>query len=297
MSVWAGMGAQAGGGAIGSILDLAFGGIKNRRNEKIANRQRDRDEESQKRMANYNYDLAMKKFQDTGYEAQTKQMKEAGLNIGLMYGGAGSPGQATASTGSGASQTTTVDNTSSTGMGMQLGLQSAMMEAQIKNIEADTATKLADATNKGVQTDLGNINIELQKIMLKKENETIDDYIDRYTAEAKKAIAETKSAIIKSEKDEATKKSEIKILENNAIAGGIENILKETQINKNKAETSAIATKLAQGWQQLKIQDRANDIRAQHQMVDEIMKQEDLILKKDDSLKHKVFEFFRRMAD
>ena len=48
--------------------------------------------------------LQMKTWQDTGYGAQMKMMKEAGLNPGLMYGMSGGGGQTTGSQGGGSAQ-------------------------------------------------------------------------------------------------------------------------------------------------------------------------------------------------
>ncbi len=47
-------------------------------------------------------DLSYQQWLKTNYGAQTEQMKKAGLNVGLMYGGAGGAG-GTTQTGSGGS--------------------------------------------------------------------------------------------------------------------------------------------------------------------------------------------------
>lgn len=80
-----------GSAVIGAAMDI--GNMQAQKNEGKRNFQRNKE------MADYMHDLEMKKWEKTNYKAQVEQMKKAGLNVGLMSGGGGQPGQSTASAG------------------------------------------------------------------------------------------------------------------------------------------------------------------------------------------------------
>ena len=99
-------------------------------------------------------------WEKTSPAEQAKRLKEAGLNVGLMYAGAGGGGGATASSGSGNMDSGTAEPIS--GMGLQLGLDAAAKAAQIEltkaqkdNVDADTENKRgADRENTIADTEL-----------------------------------------------------------------------------------------------------------------------------------------------
>ena len=101
-----------------------------------------------KEMAGINQQHNKDMFDYTGYQAQVAQMKAAGLNPALMYGsaggggstqgGAGMAGGASAGSGSVGGTPSAPDTGIISGVGM--GLQLGLMEAQKRNIDADTAT-------------------------------------------------------------------------------------------------------------------------------------------------------------
>ena len=100
---------------------------------------------------------------NTNYEAQVKHIEAAGLNPALMYKGAG--GGITGSTSSSnlsqgnASDQASIIAAKSQQQGM--ALQNAKLMAEIKNIEADTAYKNANATKTStIDTELGKTQIE-----------------------------------------------------------------------------------------------------------------------------------------
>lgn len=155
------MGADKDGiGAIGSagvgmgmgIANSVIGGaIQKSQNESLMRQ----NMKYQKEMGKYNSDLAFEQWNRTNAGAQVKHYEDAGLNVGMMYGGTGAGG-ATAQTGASGTVNgaTANDNSAVMGMGIQNAMQLALMEAQKENIEADTQNKLTDAGYKGgVQTD------------------------------------------------------------------------------------------------------------------------------------------------
>ena len=80
---------------------------------------------------------AMDIWEKTNYSAQMKQLDKAGLNPGLIYGMGGAGGGTI-----GGSSATAQGQQGNMGMGIDAA-QIALLNAQRKNIEADTANKLA----------------------------------------------------------------------------------------------------------------------------------------------------------
>lgn len=103
-----------------------------------------------KEMGQFNYEKQMQLWKETNYPAQVGMMKEAGLNPGLMYKGAG-PGGTTAFAGGGGVTGGTA--------GMELGNQ-ILQRAQIRLMESQ-ANKLDVEAKKtaGVDTDLAQTQI------------------------------------------------------------------------------------------------------------------------------------------
>ena len=113
-------------------------------------------EASAKEMARYNLALQKNLWDYTNYENQVKHMKNAGLNIGLMYGHGGGGG-ATASIAGGSAQK--VSDQSFT-QGMAMMQQAQLNKAQIENINADTKKKEVEANKlAGVDTEVGKAQI------------------------------------------------------------------------------------------------------------------------------------------
>lgn len=92
-----------------------------------------------KMTGDYNQQLAKDMWEYTGYENQKRQMEEAGLNPGLMYGQGGGGGQ---STSGGAMQGVTALQP----MGLQVALQAKAQDAQIQLAQAQ-AEKIITETN------------------------------------------------------------------------------------------------------------------------------------------------------
>lgn len=110
--------------------------------------------EGDKELTNYNFQKQLEMWQATGYGAQMKQIKEAGLNPALLYGMGGGGGQ----TANVAQGKTTTGNApvgggeiqAIMGMGLQrelLNAQKDLIQAQADNIKADTANKPKTGAN------------------------------------------------------------------------------------------------------------------------------------------------------
>lgn len=212
----------------------------------------------QKEMGRFNQQLAMDTWEQTNYEAQRRQMQKAGLNVGLMYNGQGHGGTTQGGSAAG-SVTGGQANDNPLGMGLQLGLQTMMQKAQIKNIEANTEkTKAETAKTAGVDTDAVNTaivalkqstqNAEMQnqimeyekaikQIEANKANMTQDEIIAQTEIATQKLESETRSAKIKAQIDEATEQNIIKQaqLVNNEMTVKIES--GKAGIEQTKAST------------------------------------------------------------
>lgn len=106
-------------------------------------------------------------YEQNTYGNQVAQMKDAGLNVGLMYGGSGAGGGGAGSTGGGkqgggaSGGASPVKAPTPTEIA-QLGLNMQMQKAQIANITADTAQKIIDAKKSSKQGE--NIDASTRKI-------------------------------------------------------------------------------------------------------------------------------------
>ena len=77
-----------GGQALGKI----FGIGEDRRQLEQQRKMMELQIQGSKEMGKFNKELQMELWRDTNYHAQVEQMKKAGLNVGMMYGGGGSGG-------------------------------------------------------------------------------------------------------------------------------------------------------------------------------------------------------------
>lgn len=134
MGFWSDFGVSAADMGLQSIGGLISGGI----NQIFADRNRRENFKLNEKAADNADKRLRQQFHDLySYSAQVEQMKKAGLNPALMYGGASGQGGATAPQGMGAG-------------GVQAGYSpmDLMSLAQIENIKADTEGKRIENTNK-----------------------------------------------------------------------------------------------------------------------------------------------------
>lgn len=114
-------------------------------------------------------------YQDESPVAKRKQLEDAGLSVGLMYGGSGGMGGAgTASTAPTASTgqatpghaPTSTEKMAAAAQAGQMGINIARQQAEIQNIKADTALKEKDAGLKvaGTAKTETETNLILQQI-------------------------------------------------------------------------------------------------------------------------------------
>ena len=155
------MGADYMGMALGTVAQGVGAGVNTIINEQMA-------------LSNYKYgekaaDASDRRTRDLYTDlyspaAKVKQLKEAGLSAGLMYGNGGASGTSSTSgamgTGSGNPQPARVDM----GQALQLGL----MKAQADNLNADT--KLKEQDEKKKQQETLKLGEEIAKIQQEVKN-------------------------------------------------------------------------------------------------------------------------------
>lgn len=289
------LGQQTASQAVGNVLGIATQGIANKQQLKQARRLQDLALEAEATRNERNEAMAMRMWENTNYDAQRKQMEKAGLNPALMYGMGGGAGGATASPGGTGGGTSAGVAPQTTGMGVQL----ALLDAQKRNLDADTKKKEAEATKTaGVDTQktvtetssiaqgitnavLQNEIMQFEKSLKEMENsvqrQTLIDrmeYIEYQTDQAKEAV---NSARRNNDINEQTKQDTINKIKAESIGAALTNALtveqtKATTTNtamnvlKTNAEIKKWAEEIAQGWKDLNIKEKM-------MKVDNIMKQ------------------------
>ena len=169
---------------------------------------------------------------------------------GSTQGGAGMAGSAGAGSGSVGGTPSAPDTglTSGVGMGLQLGL----IDAQKRNIDADTAKKEADAKKTAgadtvyteALTKLANTDIDYRKMSIEKvaaEIQTIGDMGVKLMQEARKLASEA-------DYNEQTLKDRVTKASNETIGSILDNMQKSMNIQLTEAQTKAIAENIAIAW-------------------------------------------------
>lgn len=143
------MGLKEGIGMIGSAMAGQFmGDMQDDRDYGNAKRMQRLQIEGQKEMGGFNSQLAKDMWEYTGYKNQIRQMKEANLSPGLMYGLGGGGGQ-TNSVQSGSVSAGERKGGNEMIEMIKSQPERALLEAQTRNIEADTKLKETDAKKRG----------------------------------------------------------------------------------------------------------------------------------------------------
>lgn len=129
-------------------LGMILGGINDQRQIDQQRELQGMQIKGNKEMADYSQQKQKEMWDYTNYENQKKHMKNAGLNPALMYGMGGGGGSSLGSGASGSVNGGDAPKGGGEAMGM---MQMALMDAQRRNIEADTANK--NAGTPGIVSD------------------------------------------------------------------------------------------------------------------------------------------------
>lgn len=169
-------------------------------------------------------------WNSTNFEQQRQHMENAGLSVGLMYGGSGA-----GSTSSAGGQATQPSGATGNPVGMalqykQIEQQDAAIKSQTMLNQAEAAKALAEA-GKTAGPEYNKATWEAKNLEIENRIKTITEGITganltEAEANAQKAVAEWNSAMAKAEVDQATKRTAIQTMKQNLINMQIEGALK-----------------------------------------------------------------------
>lgn len=280
------LGAALGQAAIEMGMGIALGAINDRRQIKQQKKLQRIQMEGSKEMTDYNYSKQLQMWKDTNYSAQKEELKKAGLNPGLLYGMGGAGG---ATVGSGGASTTGATATQGgggefqTAMGLMLQrAQVQLMEAQAKNLDADTTKKLGvDTTlaetqakdltqgieNKKLQAELTKAQTTFQNLRNNITAATTDAEIETIQQQAREAYGNASIALTQANLDTNVRKAREETVRAKLAQIYVETELKKTQtkltsqqIQESVATVVSLMTKLSQTDRQLDQKDTELEI-------------------------------------
>ena len=219
------------GGVIGSGLGQKvmglFGGNSTKNQEKLMKKAWEYEKEGMAMQYQYGQAAAnaaqqrnMEMWNQTNYGAQRQHMEDAGLSVGLMYGGGG---QSAVSQGGPATQPSG-PTSNPVGMALQykqIEQQDAAIKSQTMLNQAQAAKALAEA-GKTAGPEYNKASWEAKNLEIENRIKTITEGITgsnlvESEANAQKAVAEWNSAMAKAEIDQATKNTAIQTMKQNLI--------------------------------------------------------------------------------
>lgn len=215
--------------------------------------------ENQQRLNKQGQELAMQTWKETNYPAQLAMMKEAGLNPSLMYGQAGAGGGTVATGSGGSAQGGNAPAPQKMPFDIGQIAQIALLDAQKKNIDADTENKKAEAEyTSGAQTD--KTKREEEKIYQEGRSKFMENLVQevKMGMEGKKIDRGGDDYGSIEIKDESPLgriiKTEPAKLENELLKIDLENQAIEAGINLTKEQTRKIYHQIIQEWTKTGIQ-------------------------------------------
>lgn len=272
-------------GAIGGVLGGVLG-LGSRVEKKQWEYEQKRMEQQflyNKAMADYNHKLGLQMYEATGYRSQVRQMKEAGLNPALMYGSAGTTGQATQGTGAGVQQ----GNTQAVAMGLNLIRMQKDIELADAQIAKTREEAKSEESKRGVNESVQKLNDTISKLNTAK----LDEIPETINLIKEQVIAMKSNNVVLT----ATEQERIAIAWENAQKAQWEQIEARLSAEMKEKERDMLAAK-QERWQEyidgeirkLQSEGLANEVNAKlaKAKINEIM-----YMIGEDGLKEREFEF------
>lgn len=269
----------------------------------------------QQQLGRFNQELAMKTWNQTGYAAQVEQLKQAGLNPGLVYKGAGQGGTVLGNQ---------AGNSVAGGMAapgqklqaMGLALNAAMQTAQIKNIEANTKkTEVETQKTAGVDTAQTAATTE-QAITatekLKAETEKIKAETNNTELQSALITAQTDVAKIEANVKNLTQKELIEQIQitNDKLYGEAQSALTKANVDKSTRIQTIQLIEQSTVEQQLRIASQKADIKLTNQQITKIAQEVNVMIQnnmrewdkmtqtdKEIRIKNAVMEIMKQQTD
>jgi hypothetical protein len=232
-----------------------------------------------KEMGQFNQGLAIDTWAKTASpQAQTANMREAGLNTGLMYSGAGGGGGATTQAGSVPSQH--IDQ-QPLGMSMQQvqGLQ--IGKAQKENIEADTEKKKVE-TEKTAGIDTTKAETENQILEYRKDIEEIEaqskemtqrDVINEVHATSNKAVWEYEKAKADGTIAKETADEKIKQIEQQSVEQALRIAGQKQGLQMSEQQMKKVAQEIYQLKGNTEYRERDMTLREKQQIMQKLQQE------------------------
>lgn len=249
-SIGLGLLTGAAGTAIGGALGLGIDAISQKMQLNQAEKLQEMQMQGQKEMAQFNAELGTKTALDmwnkTNYGAQRKHMEAAGLNVGLMYGGGGGGGATTQTANVGGNvQGQSANPGGAAGMGMAIGQQILMNQAQIDLIKAQTEkTKVDTEKTAGVDTQGVILDNEYKKIQNKIKDATTIDEINQAAHNANSTYLDVSLKALQHHTTKESQDAQIQIIKNDAILKSVEIKQKQAGIELTEMQTKETAEKI-----------------------------------------------------
>ena len=218
--------------------------------------------QDQKELMELGNNLAYQNWLRTNYSAQVEQMKKAGLNVGMMYGkGGGAGGTLQGSSGS-ASKADTIPMDISNAISQNRAIES---QIKVNEAQADKLKAEADKT-RGVDTD--KVTTEIASLTQGINNQIAEEELTKVMKDVNIiGMEEAKERIralgYENKINSSVINEKIKIVQNEAVKGVLENALLKTQ-NENvkqmtaesKARINKMTEDIAQGWGNLAVAEK-----------------------------------------
>lgn len=243
----ASLGMQAAGTAVDTLMGLAMEGHNDRRQLRQQGKLLEQQAGIDRKQAQFQQQLGLETWRQTGPQALTAELKKAGLSPALQYGGAGGGG---ATTGGGSSGVNA--EAAPRGGGEVMGLQ--MMNAQRQLIEAQTEkTKVETAKTAGVDTQLTAEQGRMATIMANLAATNTDEISDQLYLRGVQLRNEVRAS-------KGMVNAELQRKQAEAIGAELVNEQRKVETNMTEAQMVALGEQIAQKWKELEIQEGKLDL-------------------------------------